>query len=200
MSYLGLLPLPVCFYRPPISRRHRHRSTRSSPSCRRPPGPWACAIGRWGGAVRPACRTSGAALCRTRCSRAPPCRSAPMCRCDRNQPRWRPVALSSRQMERVDVEWRQHRTGGGRDRAERAKRDRTATGEKRTGLMGSCGVQHLRTHKQLEAQHAKPVANRPHTHRFRLGQHVSNWLVYMLSVGGIGKGLFEICLRLNWII
>lgn len=85
----GLLrpPPPVRWPPKPVRRR-------PSPSSRRPPGPSACATGRSDGAVRPACPTSDAARCRKPCSRAPPCRSVPMFRCDRNQPRSRPVALS----------------------------------------------------------------------------------------------------------
>lgn len=118
--------------------RRRRQSTHSSPSSRRPPGPSAYATGRSDVAVRPAYRTSGAALCRTPCSRAPPCQLAPMCRCDRNQPRWRPVALSAHKMHKRKNRW---------GRGEEKENASTATrGEKLTGLMGSWSVQHLRRH------------------------------------------------------
>lgn len=65
-----------------------------NPSCRHRRGPWACATVRSACAGRPACPSSGAAPCPTRCSRAPLCRWAPKYRCDRSRRQSRPAALS----------------------------------------------------------------------------------------------------------
>lgn len=59
-----------------------------------PRGPWGCATERWGGAGRPTCQTSGAALCRSRCNPALLYQSALTFRYDRNPPPSPPVALS----------------------------------------------------------------------------------------------------------
>lgn len=57
-----------------------------NPSCH-PRDPSACAIVRSDASARPACRTSGAARCRLRCSPGRPYRWVPTCRCDRSPPR-----------------------------------------------------------------------------------------------------------------
>lgn len=66
-----------------------------NPSCH-PRDPSACAIVRSDASARPACRTSGAARCRLRCSPGRPYRWVPTCRCDRSPPRWRPGSLSGK--------------------------------------------------------------------------------------------------------
>ena len=68
---------------------------RLSLSCRRRRDLWGCATGRWDGAARPTCPTSGAVPYRWRCSRADTCRSGPTCRCDRSPPPSPEVAPSA---------------------------------------------------------------------------------------------------------
>lgn len=51
-----------------------------------PQDPWGCATGRWACGARPACLTSAAARCQTRCSRESLGRSALRYRCDHSPP------------------------------------------------------------------------------------------------------------------